>query len=516
MPQDLRDMAFAIRFALGDLMPVSITNQPTRLNNQRLAPVELVNEVIQNLIIATETGEEQTVSRSEERANGTVERFETLLLPLRTDSKELDWDAITIELNPNRGNRLVTDLRIERTAPIEQVGVELANRISKDDTFSIQTFVSLATDAQLNDAGTDYPTWITDRYLQLPASLPDEVRVLASEIVREAGAETPLEKAEAVKAFLKGQAYSLEIDGPEFGIDGIYYFLFQTRSEPCASNYPNCDASKIKGYSQYFGSAAAVLLRAVGVPARFVAGWSPGEYVPDAGMFLIRDEDRHGWSQVYFPEFGWIDYEVTPGQLALDRGRLAPVVGGGDVFAAGAIGSAEEDPDYLQDIADLERLAREARANADGIAQSQIPDDSTRINLPWRPFAWLGGFIAAGLLLAFIWWLSLRGMDAPTRAYARMSRIAALLGMRRRSNETALEFAVNLGNQTYAAQEHASLIAIEFQRRVYANPSGNTDFADDMSKRLEGAWRRVARALVAHRLRQLGRAGPELGEGRST
>ena len=53
--------------------------------------------------------------------------------------------------------------------------MELARDIAKDDTFSIQSFVSLATDEQLNEAGTDYPTSITDRYLQLPDSLPDEV-----------------------------------------------------------------------------------------------------------------------------------------------------------------------------------------------------------------------------------------------------------------------------------------------------------------------------------------------------
>ncbi|MCZ6538760.1 MAG: transglutaminase domain-containing protein [Chloroflexi bacterium] len=514
MPQDLRDMAFAVRFALVDLVPVSVTEQRPRLNNQPLFTSELVDEVIQALRTATETGDEQAVSITAEVSDGNQapQKFETVLLPLRVGSKELKWDEITIDIKTDSNSGLATLLDIERVSPIEQVGVELAKNISKDDTFSVQTFVSLATDEQLNDAGTDYPTWITDRYLQLPSSLPDEVRELASQIVREAGAETPFEKAEAVRKFLIAQEYSLRIAGPEFGVDGIFYFLFQTRAEPCPAENENCDSSKIKGYSQYFGSSAAVLLRAVGVPARFVAGWSSGEYVPEAGLFLIRNEDRHGWSQVYFPGYGWINYETTPGQTVLKRGQLAPVTGGGDVFAAGAIGAAEDDPDFLNDLAALERLARLARADAAAILQASNAGDSGQIVFPWRPFAWTGGVVGSVLLMVFAWWLSLRGMDAPTRAYARMSRIAALMGMRRQSNETAKEFANNLGSQTFAAQEHASIIADEFQRVVYAGSSGSNDIEPETWSRLDGAWRRVARALVAHRVRQLGRLGPELGE----
>jgi transglutaminase-like putative cysteine protease len=514
MPQDLRDMAFAIRFALVDLVPVSETDRPARLNNQRLATPELVSEVIQAVMTATETGEEQTVSglAVDSDGNQVQTRPETVILPLRGGTKTIDWDKLTISIDRNANSGLAIGLALERAAPIEQVGVELARDIKKDDTFSIQTFVSLATDEQLDQAGTDYPIWITDRYLQLPNSLPGEVRELASRIIREAGAVTPFQKAEAVKEFLTNQEYSLEIAGPEFGVDGIFYFLFQTPSEPCPGGDEGCDQSKIKGYSQYFGSSSAVLLRAVGVPARFVAGWASGEYVPDAGLFLIRDKDRHGWSQVYFPEYGWVNYETTPGRISTQRGQLAPVVDGGDVFSSGVFGEFQ-DEDFLDDIAELERLAAEARLALARDAQRLNDDESGQFVFPWRPIAWTGGVVSPVLLLMFVWWLSLRGMDAPTRAYARMSRIAALMGMRRRSNETAREFATNLGGSTFAAREHASLIADEYQRHVYAGGRGSSDIDTDISRQLERAWRKVVRALVAHRVRQLGRLGPELGEG---
>ena len=513
MPQDLRDMAFSIRFALVNLVPVPATEGQIRLNNQRLAAPEVVNGVIQAYRAAMETGQDQIVSITvpDPGATPAQRQIETVILPLPAGSPKLNWDEITINVETDGDSGLATHLDIQRAAPVEQIGVQLTKDTKKSDSFSVQTFVSLATDAELNSAGTNYPTWITDRYLQLPATLPEEVRVLASKIVRDAGAVTPFEKAEAVKEFLTDQQYSLEIAGPEFGVDGIYYFLFETREEPCPSVVPNCDASKIKGFSQYFGSSNAVLLRAVGVPARFVAGWASGQYVDDAGLFLIRDEDRHGWSQVYFPEYGWVDYESTPGRVQSDRGELAPVAAVSDAIGAGDIG-AFGDEAFIDDLAELERLALEARLANAARLQGLTSASSNDSVIPWRPFAWTGGVVGIVLLLAIAWRLSLRGMDPPTRAYARMNRVARLMGMRRRLNETAREFALSLGNHTFAAREHASLIADEYQRRVYSNSAVSTDVDRETSKRLEGAWRRVARALVAHRVRQLGRVGPEIGE----
>ncbi|MDP7090242.1 MAG: transglutaminase-like domain-containing protein [Dehalococcoidia bacterium] len=516
LPSDLRDLGFALRFALNDLVP-SDSFRPAQLRSQRLAQPELVAEMILALQKADTTGEAVVVTREEVNESGGTDKYETVVLPLSSDSRTIEWDGLTIDMRIDNEFGFVNQLEVERDSPIEQVGVQLASEISKKDIFSIQTFVSLATDEQLNEAGTDYPTWVTDRYLPLPSTLPSDVGELASAIVRGANAVTPFEKAEAVKAFLRNQEYSLEIAGPEFGVDGIYYFLFQTQDESCSSVDPNCDESKVKGYSQYFGSSAAVLLRSVGVPARFIAGWASGEYVPDSGMFLIRDKDRHGWTQIYFPKYGWIDYEVTPGQEAISRGLLAPSLTDGDPFSAGAVGSAEEDPDFLQDIADLERFAREARLENGAF---RIPDGDSATEefvFPWRPLAWVGGGVMAIGFVVFLWWLSLRGMDAPTRAYARMNRIASFLGMKRQSPQTALEFATSLGEQTIAASEPALFIAIEYQRKMYAGTSSTGD-DDEIAlrvKKLNQAWRRVARALIARRIRQLGGLGPELGKGRS-
>ena len=81
-----------------------------------------------------------------------------------------------------------------------------------------------------------------------------------------ADAATPYDKAVAVESYLKDNlAYNLAIDPPPFGVDGVDYFLFESR----------------EGYSEYFGSAMTVLMRSLGIPARMTTGYTAGNAVAD-------------------------------------------------------------------------------------------------------------------------------------------------------------------------------------------------------------------------------------------
>lgn len=499
MPSDIKKVGFAVRSAVNDLVPVDRIHKRSS-NRRRLVTPDIAEQIIEKLKIVGNEGADPTISRTVIDDAGVEQTLKTVLEPLSGDAASIDWDVTETRIVVDGDSGLVTNIVFERETPIQQISVLLAKEAKEEEEFSIQTFVSTATDEQLDEAGVDYPRSVTDRYLQLPTSLPAEVWHLAADIVSDAEAVTPFEKAEAVKEFLRSQEYSLEISGPDHGTDGVYYFLFQTQDEPCASVDEDCHPEAIKGYSQYFGSSAAVLLRAVGVPARFIAGWGPGEYVPDAEMFLIRDADRHGWTQVYFPEYGWIDYEVTPGQVSPGRGQL-PFVISEDVGApTGSLGTIEDDQAYLDDLDELERIAALLRAR-EGSNFSGNDSGSDLLDIPWRALAWTGGVLAFTVIVSSTWWISLRGMDAPTKAYARMNRIAVLMGMRRRPNETVMEFAAILGDRTANAREHASLIAIEYQRQVYSDSMCLRAEDGELPKRLERAWRGVARALLIRRLK---------------
>jgi transglutaminase-like putative cysteine protease len=168
-------------------------------------------------------------------------------------------------------------------------------------SYRVVSSITIAGEASLRTAGTEYPSWIVPRYLQLPDNLPDRVRLLAEQIAR--GRETPYDKAVAIQDYLRNIPYSQQIDGPAPGQDGVDYFLFEAK----------------EGYCDYYASAMVTMLRAVGIPARYVRGFSLGEQ--DDATFHVLASDAHAWPEVFFPGYGWIEFEPTSAQPIIVRPR---------------------------------------------------------------------------------------------------------------------------------------------------------------------------------------------------
>ncbi|MFH0070978.1 transglutaminase domain-containing protein, partial [Peribacillus sp. NPDC056705] len=121
-------------------------------------------------------------------------------------------------------------------------------------------------------------------YLQLPVSLPERVRDLAQEITK--GTSNRYDAALAIENFLKqNYTYSLQTAVPPDGQDFVDDFLFDTG----------------EGYCVHFATAMTVLLRAEGIPARYVTGFAPGERsVGKIDTYEIALKDAHAWVEVYF------------------------------------------------------------------------------------------------------------------------------------------------------------------------------------------------------------------------
>lgn len=148
--------------------------------------------------------------------------------------------------------------------------------------------------AKLRLAGTNYPEEILETYLQVPP-LDPRIPNLAKQIT--ANAKTPYDKAAAIEAYLRGRySYTLNLTGKP-GDDPLPHFLFETRA----------------GHCEYFASAMAILVRTLGIPAREVNGFLPGEFNDLAGDYIVRASDAHSWVEVYFPDRGWITFDPTPG-----------------------------------------------------------------------------------------------------------------------------------------------------------------------------------------------------------
>ncbi|GLV58748.1 hypothetical protein KDH_55780 [Dictyobacter sp. S3.2.2.5] len=70
------------------------------------------------------------------------------------------------------------------------------------------------------------------------------------------------------------------------------------------------------GYCTYYASAMAVMGRMLHIPTRLVTGFSAGKYDPARGVWSVSGSDAHSWVQAYFPNYGWLDFEPTPGYSA--------------------------------------------------------------------------------------------------------------------------------------------------------------------------------------------------------
>src|SRR5205814_8379510 len=81
---------------------------------------------------------------------------------------------------------------------------------------------------------------------------------------------------------------------------------------------------KKRGYCEYFASAAAVLLRLQGVPARYVTGFSMDAAARVGGHYVVRESDAHAWIEAWIPGRGWVEADPTPaGDYAAVHGDAA-------------------------------------------------------------------------------------------------------------------------------------------------------------------------------------------------
>jgi transglutaminase-like putative cysteine protease len=127
-----------------------------------------------------------------------------------------------------------------------------------------------------------------------PAALDPRVHALAQTLGGDAG---PVEtKIARTVAHLYGHYhYTLKV-GKWKTHDPLAEFLFD----------------KKQGYCEYFATAAVVLLRLQGVPARYVSGLSVREMNRVGDHYLVRSSDAHAWAEALVPGKGWVQVDATP------------------------------------------------------------------------------------------------------------------------------------------------------------------------------------------------------------
>lgn len=356
----------------------------------------------------------------------------------------------------------VATFTVERNTSIlsNTLSVRTVDPVSIGDSYQATVSVSTATESDLSTAGTEYPGWILDRYLQLPSTIPSRVIDLAQELTK--GIETPYEKAVAIQDYLRTLEYTLDIEAPPDGADGVDYFLFELK----------------KGYCQYFASAMAVLLRASGIPSRMVAGYGPGEVMEQYqpvnmmrhGSAAWQDwqdafavENSHAWCEAFFPGYGWIPFEPSPIRPVVTRGEFA--------FPT---------------------------QDADDTGDSTVEPDGMETGSPWN-VRLLGIPLGLALFGVIMWvgWRRLLGrVSEPRLAYARIGYLAGLSGMGPGENLTPQEYGHRLAAAVPEMSAALDRIVSIYVRVSYSKHDLNSEDRFNVAR----AWPQVRNHLLRRAL----------------
>lgn len=181
-----------------------------------------------------------------------------------------------------------------------------------------------------------YESFVQAHYLQLPeeleAGLEPHARIIASQareeldhllgsyVAFESEAQpdgaafswtaslspSPQGLARQTAAYLAELArYELYAPAAPAGEDFVLHFLNESRRGSC----------------MHFASAGALLLRSLGVPARYVSGYMTD--VPTSGACDVPDRAAHAWVEIYLSGYGWYPVEMTPGYEGGSRPEAA-------------------------------------------------------------------------------------------------------------------------------------------------------------------------------------------------
>jgi transglutaminase-like putative cysteine protease len=149
---------------------------------------------------------------------------------------------------------------------------------------------------------------VATEYLEIPG--PGRVATFLVSQARGIVGETPTTASLiALETWLQNAFdYSLETTNPE-NLDPLENFLFSER----------------RGHCEHFAMTGALMLRAVGIPARVTYGWAGGTWYEASRLMVFRSREAHAWTELWLPGHGWVVMDPTPPSgVHGTRSRIAP------------------------------------------------------------------------------------------------------------------------------------------------------------------------------------------------
>jgi transglutaminase-like putative cysteine protease len=255
----------------------------------------------------------------------------------------------SIPINNDLGNR----------AAYAGQGVSLAIAgLQRGEQYRVSSYVAQPTPAQLVGIPASYPEGLTKpgRELEigrgvtaLPFGTPGrEAKLLDGLQGRLEPYVSLYQRAQAVAGETRSPYAAVVALEEWFRSTGGFTYSEQPGRTPGLPPLVGFVVDTKTGYCQHFAGAMAVMLRLLGIPARVAAGFVSGKYESD--FWRVTDHDAHTWVEVWFPHYGWLPFDPTPGRGHLSgtysststsfnpqsaAKLLAGVVRGGEVFGSG-------------------------------------------------------------------------------------------------------------------------------------------------------------------------------------
>ncbi len=355
---------------------------------------------------------------------------------------------------------------------------QLSYGVIPGEPYTVTSVIDVATGAtaltagELASAGTNYPSWIS-RYLDIrPGSIGTGTTSVAQTIVTglSRNQRDPFHIAAAMQDYLYrtgGFTYNTDVRGL------------------CDSDLlVDCFLRVKQGYCEYFATAMVMMLRAVGVPARYAVGYLPGQRQGDGSWRVGRDA-AHAWVQVFFPGYGWVDFDPTPGN-AQNGQRPAE-------FAAGA---PQPVPTPLGSAGPREQDCTDPLDPTCNKGNLPIPPITTTRGTPgvaaWVPISLAIGGLLLLLVVALLIVFRRLPRAEPELAYRGVASLAKRLGYGPKPSQTAYEFTAQLSELVPVARGDLQLIALAKVESTYGRRTPSASLLGNLAR----AYRRVRMGML--------------------
>ncbi|MBN8594059.1 MAG: DUF4129 domain-containing protein [Anaerolineae bacterium] len=382
------------------------------------------------------------------------------------------------------------------------------------EQYTVTSLLTTATAADLRTAGTSYPEWLVNLYLQVPPSISERTVQLARQIVSDAGASTPYDQARAIEAWLRANIiYNESIPQPPPAVEPVEWLLFDFG----------------QGYCNYYASAMSMMLRVLGVPARMAAGFAQGDLDPVRQEYIVEERDAHTWVEVYFPGYGWIEFEPTAAQTPLNRVDDVPLPNPATATPAASptpTATATPSPSPTADPLTPQPASQEGQFPT--LTPTFTPSPTaTPVIVPTQPppappeqrgllsliLPALGIVLAVISIIAvligvlvFLWWWwewrGMRGLSPISRAWARLERYMALIGLQPNAQQTPEERRTRIVRSLPPIEPPVNAITRLYSHERYSKPASTPQEDIAQSQIADEAWSDARINIVRRWLRR--------------